>query len=426
MNLTSRQKYIDAMNRRSDLLRQADEAASAGNVEALKDFTAQAAAINPEIAGYQALMDQEALFADAHPAAPSREAEDKARERIETLKSTGSLSFSVQDVMRDVFGVRNSDGDGTTLATGTLVKPTVVDPNLIDAVGPLSSILDQVTVEDLTGTNGIIEPILMADMAAKSGAVATLAGTARDASDPTFASVAIKPYEVDVTSFVDRNISRLTPVAYEAKIRSIAMRAMRRKAITLIYNGDGQVTPDLYGIKTAVNTAGASMVKTVNVSAIAAGFLDDLVFGYGGDEELAGGARLFLNKKDLQAIGALRNSEDKRIYEIIPDPANPNTGRITEGGLIVPYTIASDLDDLSTADTNDLTMLYGNPRNYKLGLFGPYTIRIDESVKAVERMNAILGDMFLGGNVIIPDGFVIAKKSAAAAGGTEGTEGTEG
>ena len=200
MNLTSRQKYIDAMNRRSDLLQQADEAAAAGNVEALKDFTSQAAALNPEIVGYQALMEEEARFAEAHPAAPSREAEDQARERIETLKNTGSLSFSVKDVMRDVFGVRNSDGDGTTLATGTLVKPTVVDPNIIDAVGPLSSILDQVTVEDLTGTNGIIEPILMADMAAQSGNVATLAGTARTASDPTFASVAIKPYEVDVTT----------------------------------------------------------------------------------------------------------------------------------------------------------------------------------------------------------------------------------
>lgn len=425
MNPTNRQNYMDLMNRRADLLRQADEAAAAGNVESLKDFTAQAAALNPDIEGYQALMDQEARFADKHPAAPSREAEDLAMERIETLKSKGSVSFTVNEVLRDVFGIRNSDGDGTTLATGTLVKPTAVDPNIVDGVGPLSSILDQVTVEDLTGTNGIIEPILMADMAAQSGAVATLAGTARTASDPTFASVAIKPYEVNVTSYVDRNISRLTPVAYEAKIRSIAMRAMRRKAITLIYNGDGQVTPDLYGIKTAVNTAGASMVKAVGVSAIAAGFLDDLVFAYGGDEELAGGARLFLNKKDLQAIGALRNQDDKRIYEIIPDPANPNTGRITEGGLIVPYTIASDLDDLSTADTNDLTMLYGNPRNYKLGLFGPYTIRIDESVKAIERMNAILGDMFLGGNVIMPNGFIIAKKTASADGGTEGTEGTE-
>lgn len=424
MNMTTRQKYMDAMSRRADLLRQADEAASAGNLDGLKDFTAQAAALNPEIEGYQALMDQESRFTQASPVV-SREAEDLARERMEQLQNKGSVSFTVKDVLHDVFGVRNSDGDGTTLATGTLVKPTELDPNIIDAVGPLSSILEQVTVEDLTGTNGIKEPILYSDMAAQAGSIATLAGTARTASDPTFGSVAINPYEVNVTSLVDRNISRLTPVAYEAKIRSIAMRAMRRKAISLIYNGDGQVTPELYGIKTAVNTAGSSMVKAVGVSAIAAGFLDDLVFAYGGDEELAGGARLFLHKKDLQAIGALRNQNSERIYEIIPDPANPNTGRITDGGLIVPYTIASDLDDLSTADTNDLTMLYGNPRNYKLGLFGPYTIRIDESVKALERMNAILGDMFLGGNVIVPDGFIIAKKAASGGGGTEGTEGTE-
>lgn len=408
MNMTTRQKYMDAMERRADLLAKADEAASAGNVEALKDFTAQAAAINPEIEGYQALMEQETRFAQAAPAGPDRQAEDRARERLETLRDKGSLSFSVQDVMRDVFGVRNS----TTLATGTLVKPTEVEPNITDGVGPLSSILDQVTVEDLSGTNGVLEPILVSDMAAQAGKVSTLAGTARTLSDPTFASVAIKPYEVDVTSLVDRNISRLTPVAYEAKIRSVAMRAMRRKAITLIYNGDGQASPDLYGIKTAVNTAGASMVKTVTVPTIAAGFLDTLVFAYGGDEELAGGARLFLNKADLQAIGALRNPDSDRIYEIVPDPANPNTGRITDGGLIVPYTIASDLTALATASNNALTMLYGNPRNYKLGLFGPYTIRIDESVKAIERMNAILGDLFLGGNVTVPDGFVVAKKGA--------------
>ena len=100
----------------------------------------------------------------------------------------------------------------------------------------------------------------------------------------------------------------------------------------------------------------------------------------------------------------------------MPDPANPNTGRISDGGLIVPYTIGSDLDDLSTASTNDLTMLYGNPRNYTLGLFGPYSIRVDESVKAIERMNAVLGDAFVGGNVTMPGGFVIAKKAAASSG----------
>ena len=414
MNLTNMQNYNDLMSRRAELLRQADEAAAAGNVEALKDYTAQAAALNPDIEGYQALMEQEARFAQAEPVRHDPETRDRAEERMEVLRNHGSVTFTKDEILRDVFGVRNS----TTLATGTIVEPTRVDSAIIDGVGPLSSILDQVTVTDLTGSQGIKEPYLKQDMAAQAGKVTTLAGTARTATDPTFGAVAINPYETNVTTLVDRNLSRLTPVAYEEKIRQIAMRALRRKLITLIYNGDGQNSPDMYGIKTAVDVAGNTMVKPVTVATVAAGFLDNLVFAYGGDEELAGGARLFLAKADLQAIGALRNQDDKRVYEIVPDPGNPNTGRITDGGLIVPYTIGSDLTALSASGTaaNALTMCYGNPRNYTLGLFGPYTIRVDESVKAIERMNAVLGDAFVGGNVTVPDGFVIAKKAAASSG----------
>ena len=121
--------------------------------------------------------------------------------------------------------------------------------------------------------------------------------------------------------------------------------------------------------------------------------------------------RLFLTKADLAAIGALRNADDNRVYEIVPDPANANTGRILDGGLIVPYTIGSALTSLSAskAGASDIqTMIYGDPMNFELGLFGDYSIRIDESVKAVERMNAILGDVMVGGNLIVKDGFVVA------------------
>ena len=62
-------------------------------------------------------------------------------------------------------------------------------------------------------------------------------------------------------------------------------------------------------------------------------------------------------------------------------------------------------------------MMYGDPINYELGLFGPYEIRVDESVKAVERMVAILGDAMVGGNLIVHQGFVVARKKAAPSGG---------
>lgn len=408
MKDTTRQKYMDAMNRRADLLRQADDAFDAGEVDKGKDFTAQAAALNGEIEGYQALMDQEARFAGQPKLGLTPEAKDRAEERAETLRNGGRITFTTQEV-QDALGlrVRNS----TTLATGTLVEPTRVGTTIRDGLGPVSSIVDQVTVTDLTGCQAILEPILTAEMAAQSGKVATLAGTARTASDPTFSAAKISPYEANVTTFVDRNLSRLTPVAYEERIRGLAMTALRRKVASLIYNGDGQTTPDMFGIKTAKDVAGTALFKTVNVSSISAGFLDALVYAYGSDEEMGGNARLFLHKSDLQAIGALRNSDGDRIYEIVPDPANANTGRIIDGGLIVPYTIGSALTALSgsTAGATAIqTMIYGDPANYELGLFGPYSIRVDESVKAVERMNTILGDVFVGGNLIVPDGFIVA------------------
>ncbi len=89
----------------------------------------------------------------------------------------------------------------------------------------------------------------------------------------------------------------------------------------MIYNGDGQASNnDMYGIKTAVDVSGTKLYKTVSVTAIAAGILEDIVFAYGYDEEIGGNARLFLNKADLAAIGKLRDGDNHALYKIIPRP----------------------------------------------------------------------------------------------------------
>lgn len=414
-----RQKFMDAMNRRADLIYQAESAFDGGDITNGIGYTEKARALNNEIEGYQNLMREEERFANREGTQQrlSAEQRDIAEDRVDTLLHGGQITFTQNEVMSalgiqnetmSVLGIQNA----TTLATGTLVEPARVDTTLRDQVAPVSSILDQVSVMDLTGCQSILLPLLTADPTANAGKVTTFAGTARTASDPTFDSVKISPYEVNVTSFVDRNLSRLTPIAYEAEVRRIAMRALRRKVSELIYNGDGQATADMFGIKTAKSVGGTALIKSVDMSTIEAGFLDSLVFAYGSDEELGGGARLYLNKADLQTIGKLRNPDDDRVYEIVPDVGNPNTGRIIDGGLIVPYTIGSALTKLTGTSASSsaatITMLYGDPKNYLLGLFGGYSIRIDESVKAVERMNAILGDVFVGGNLTAYDGFVAA------------------
>ena len=168
----------------------------------------------------------------------------------------------------------------------------------------------------------------------------------------------------------------------------------------------------MFGIKTAKNMAGSSIFATINVEGVNEDLLTELMFAYGGDEELGGNCRLYLNKKDLQALGKIRGTNEKgRLFDIVPDAANPNIGTIRDGGIIVPYSISKQLTALSASTKGDSaiqTMVYGDPQNYELGLFGDYTVRVDESVKAVERMLTILGDAMVGGNLIADKGFVVA------------------
>lgn len=99
MNTTTRQKYMDAMNRRTGLIQEADNAFAEGNIENGKSFTAQAAALNAEIEGYQALMEQENKFAGVSAPAVDPVVRDRAEERAETLRNGGRITFSVEEVI---------------------------------------------------------------------------------------------------------------------------------------------------------------------------------------------------------------------------------------------------------------------------------------------------------------------------------------
>ena len=110
----------------------------------------------------------------------------------------------------------------------------------------------------------------------------------------------------------------------------------------------------------------------------------------------------------------MKDLDDRKVYEITPDSDNPNTGIIKDGGLSVKYTICSAANALSASDTETgtLTMFYGDPKAYTLGLFGDYEIRTDESAKAAERLITVLGDATVGGNVTMAQGFTVVKKKA--------------
>ena len=412
--MSMRRKLTEKLQERTALLEKAEGLLQEGNREEYRTQMDAVKAMNGEIEEIKSLIqEQDRKFMEKAP--DLAEERDKAAERGNLLMKGQEVKFSALEVSKALFLSQHAVEKSVTLATGTLAQPTGAGTNIRDPLGNgVGAIIDQVYVQDLTGMASYLEPYVISEFNASGADVATSAGTARTASgDPTFGVAKIAPYELTTTSYVDRNISRLTPANYYAKVYAMAMRAMRRDTVKMIFNGDGQSTNnDMFGIKTAKNVAGNAIYATKELSAVDADLLTELMFAYGGDEMLGGSCRLYLNKADLLALGKIRGTNEKRrLFDIVPDAGNPNTGTIREGGSIVPYSIASNLTALSGSSQGSAaiqTMVYGDPMNYELGLFGDYTVRVDESVKAVERMLTILGDAMVGGNLIVDKGFVVA------------------
>ncbi|MCM1192903.1 MAG: phage major capsid protein [Butyrivibrio sp.] len=334
-------------------------------------------------------------------------AEDDREARAAKVQESGRLTISAEEV-------RNFMGGGAralTLATGSLTQPTDTGKTIRDNMEGISSIVDQVYTQDLTGLTAYEEPYVVEELTAGMRED----GKAQAEAEPKFAIAMIQPADISVTAYVSKNIKRLNPVAYEEKVRAMALKALRRKLAGYIANGDGK---NFFGIKTAENKDKEKIYKTLNVNTaeIKEDTLRNIVFSYGGSEEIGAGARLYLTKEDLSAFGQVRGKNEKKpVYEITADPGNANCGTIKDGGTIVPYTLLGSLQSLSKAEQGAKpvqTMLYGDPRNFEVGLFGDYTIEVSRDYKFAEGLLTIMGEVMVGGNLIVHEGFVVVTLTA--------------
>ena len=266
-----RRKLIDLKQQRSTLLESAEAMLKEGKREEYRAEMEKVTNMNADIKDLEDLvreLDRKFMEKAPDPA----EEKDKAEERGNKLMKGLEVKFSPLEVAKALFIPKQVE-KAVTLATGTLAQPTGAGSNIRDALGyGVGAIIDQVYVQDLTGMAAYLEPYVISEPDAKGAKVSTAAGTARAASsDPTFGVAKISPYELTTTSYVDRNIARLTPANYYAKVFNMAMRAMRRDTVKMIFNGDGQSTNDMFGIKTAKNIAGGEAVAIgmVQISRVA-------------------------------------------------------------------------------------------------------------------------------------------------------------
>lgn len=284
------------------------------------------------------------------------------------------------------------------LSGGTIATPTKVS-GINDLPGGVSSIVDMVTVEDCTGMSSDKVALVTAD----SSASANTEGSAASTSEPTFAYVTISPSDYSLISYVSKQIRRQSPLNYTEKVRASAVKALRRKAATVLTTA---ATSSTYADEIIASQITAATLRTIAMT-------------YGADDEVQGNAVLFLNKTDLIAFGDVRGTNEKKaVYEITPDTNNPNTGIIKDGGLSVKYCINPNCTAL-TGTTNSSTtatlptMFYGDPRTLKLDLFGSAEISTSEDYKFAEGLLAVRGDASFGAGLVVKGG--ILKVSIAKA-----------
>ena len=390
---TSRARLNDLKSQRATILENAEKELNAGNTSQYKSLMDKAKDLNPQIQDLDDLVKEYDRYDIAHAPKFGNDAKD-LKEMGNMLKAGERVGFATDLVKQALVS------NAATTFSGDLVAPTGGSSQINDGHNAqVSGLIDMVRVETFDGLAGWEESYLKEIQTAAHGKPATVGGTTRADSSPVWRKAKLLAHEVQTTAFVDKNIANLSPAAYAQKAQNYALIALRREINKLIVNGDGSESPEFFGFVNAKNTRGENIFDTSTVNAVDEDALRSMVFGYGGPEELSVNGRLILDKVNLDALGQIRiGADDNRpLFDI---SLSGNSGTIKSGGLIVPYTIASAI--------GSKTLAYGDPMSYLLALFGSYTIRVDESVKSVERMIAILGDVLAGGNLVADKGMLIA------------------
>lgn len=278
-----------------------------------------------------------------------------------------------------------TEARATLISGGQIATPTEVG-GINDAFTQVSSIVDMVKVTDCSGMGAYK---VAYEIAAATAAKQT-EGADAAASDMSFDYVEITPETAAVVSYISKQVRKQSPLNYTEKVRASALTALRKYAANLIIT----------------KAKASALTQKLTVSAIAADTLRKLALNYGGDLGVEGSAVLVLNKKNLIAFGDIRGTNEKKaVYEITPD-SNPNTGIIKDGGLSVKYVLDNNL-----ADTE---LLYGNLHCFELGLFSDYEIAVSEDRNIEKLMLTIVGDVSLGGEVVVKDGLILATIGGAA------------
>jgi HK97 family phage major capsid protein len=291
--------------------------------------------------------------------------------------------------------------NAVTVGAGTVVTPRHSASDIRPTFNQVSSLIDRVGYKELKGGETFRQPYIVGYGTADYTAAE---GDDYNTAEPTFAYADINKTKVTAYAEDSEEIMKLPDADYDGEVMKGITIASRKKLTREILIGTGAANR-LTGIfSTAATAIDAS--TDLAISAIDASTLDDIIFSFGGDEEVEDAAVLILNKKDLKAFAKLRGTDGKKIYNVV---SNGNTGTI-DG---VPFIINSACKAITDAATTagQFGMAYGPLSNYLLTVFSDLDVQRSTDFKFKQGMIAHRGSIFAGGNVVSKNGFLRVKKS---------------
>jgi HK97 family phage major capsid protein len=290
-----------------------------------------------------------------------------------------------------------------TLDSTGVILPAHQATDIKPTFNEVSSLLDRVNIKPMKGGESFKQPYL----AGYGLGGYTTEGENPTEAEPTFAYAQINKTKITAYAEDSEELVKLPAANYDAEVMKGISVAARKKITREILVGDG-ASGHFVGIFDDAATA-IDADTDVYIDEINEETLDEIIFSYGGDEDVEDAAVLVLNKKDLKAFSQIRGTDSKRVHEI---KRKGNTGTI-DG---VPFIINSACGAVSDDDTADETycMAYGPLSNYTLAIFSDLEVARSTDYKFKEGMIAHRGVIFSGGNVTAKNGFLRVKKGTAA------------
>ena len=312
---------------------------------------------------------------------------DAATKRGEALKAKNKVQYK---------NTLTSSSTVLTKHTAEDVKPTFNDT---------SSLIDRVKVVPLPGGESYKRGFEKGNGTGGYSAE----GADYTSAEPTFGYAEMNKTKVTAYCEEPEEIVKLSPSDYDRVIGGSSEKAVRKFISREILVGTG-ASGHLTGIFHVPSSAANDIIDRntdIAVAEIDENTLDEIIYGFGGDEEVEDVAVLILNKADLKAFATCRKTNGDKAYTVVN---RGNTGTI-DG---VPYIINSACKAISasTTSTGDYAMAYGPLSNYELPVFSDMDVQHSTEFKFKQGQIAHRADIFVGGNVAAWNGFLRVKKAA--------------